>query len=156
MHSTLFIAANQGYIELVQALLLDEGNLTYYLKQIIMKPELMQFVLIENDIFLKVLMTHREKLWDQLQRPETLNLSIDEYRKVLQHIIQSAKESNIKLMHPLFLVFNEIELIEKPKDNDFKFFKIPQNSILNKIENYLNITTQEAQDSSNHDSAPAV
>jgi len=148
-NSALISASQTSYVELVQVMLSNEESRTCYLKQILMQAELMQDAFLKNDIFLTTLMEHRNELWAQLQDPEALGLSADEHKVLLENILCSKQESDVKRQHPLYNLFKEESQAETSDFSRFKAqnkaLKEPSHSILDDIEIYLKATYPESQ-----------
>ena len=140
--SALIQAAQNGYNELVREMFSDEKIRAYYLKQILLKPDFMQGMLIKNDVFVKALVYYRSELCAQLQSPEGLGVSEDIHKAELESMLHSREEKNLKNQHPLNLIFNTV-----PEDfrSRLSFIKKPTHLFLNDIETYLHTTYPEHQ-----------
>jgi ankyrin repeat protein len=142
----LLPAAQKSFDELVQVMLSDEASRTYYLRQMILKPELMQTALIKNKIFLKALIGYKNELWTQLQNPKILGLSAGEHKILLENILCSKQaSSDVKSQHPMYSVFKEEPQGKKRSFSLFENPNAPTLSILDSMEIYLNTTYPEEQ-----------
>ncbi len=120
-----------SYSALVQFVLSDEHARYYYLKQIILNPDLMRDAFNKNAIFFNKLCHYRKELWTRLKKYSDFNLSLDVYITLLKTIMDSNQKFSSILHHPLNIIFNKSQRAHSTRFHKYDrsiFFDI-QNTI---------------------------